>query len=198
MTNKILKDFRNAIHKNLKVEPQKKSSCYIIKEYKKESPIKQIHFTFKNQDDILIIKQDKTENLKKNYTIENLFENNLPNTNCCCDFILFLKSKNDELKIYCCEIKPCHCKEYLNEALHQTESSKLFVSHLLEYYSYLYNIKLEPTNFYRFYIYPQINIANKLPTHKKDDKVIYPKPIKVDNQGYAKILNGYEFFAVLN
>ncbi|MGX3045396.1 hypothetical protein [Helicobacter sp. T3_23-1056] len=195
MTNKTLKDFRNAIHKNLKVEPQnKKSSCFIIKEDKKESLIKQIHFTFKNQDDILIIKQDKTENLNKNYTIENLFEKNSPNTNCCCDFILFLKSKNNELEIYCCEIKSRYCEKYLNEALHQTKSSKLFVSYLLEYYSYLYNTKLEPTNFYRFYIYPQINIANKLSAYKKGDKVIYSKPIKIDGSGCAKITNGYDFF----
>lgn len=142
----------------------------------------------------MIIKQDKTENLKKNYTIENLFENNSPNTNCCCDFIVFLKSKNDELEIYCCEIKSRHCEKYLNEAVHQTESSKLFVLYLLEYYSYLYGNKLEPLNFYQFYIYPQINIANKLPPYKKGDKAIYPKPIKVNNQGCANIPNGYEFF----
>ncbi len=194
MTNKILKDFRNAIHKNLKVEPQnKKSGCFVIKE-KQTSAIKEIQLTFKNQDDILIIKQDKTENLKKNYTIENLFENNLPNTSSCCDFIVFLKPKNDKLTIYCCEIKSCHRENYLNEAVHQTESSKLFVLYLLKYYSYLYGNKLEPLNFYQFYIYPQINIASKLPPYKKDNKIIYPKPIKVDNQGYAKILNGYEFF----
>lgn len=195
MTNKVLKDFRNAIHRNLKIKPQKeKSSCYIIREEKKQSPIKQIYFTFKNQDDVFIIKQDNTENLKKNYTIENLFENNCPNTSCCCDFIVFLKSKNDELEICCCEMKPRHCEEYLSEAIHQTESSKLFVLYLLKYYSYLYGNKLEPSNFHRFYIYPQINIANKLPPYKKDNKMIL-KPIEVDSQGCAKIKNGYEFFA---
>ena len=41
MTNRILKDFRNAIHKDLKIEPQnKKSGCFVVKEDKKESPIK--------------------------------------------------------------------------------------------------------------------------------------------------------------
>ena len=75
MINKILKDFRNAIHKNLKVEPQnKKSSCFVICENEEKSAIKQIHFIFKNQDDVLILKQDRTRELKQNYTIENLFE----------------------------------------------------------------------------------------------------------------------------
>lgn len=199
MTNKALKDFRNVIHKNLKIEPQNaKSSCFIVEEDKKESLIKRIQFTFKNQDDVLIIKQDKNESLKKNYTIENLFEQNSPNTNCCCDFIVFLKSKSNGLTIYYCEIKSCHCEQYLNEAIHQAESSRLFVLHLLEYYSYLYGDTLEFEHFYQFYIYPKINISSKLPPYKKGNKTIYPKPIEVDNQGCANILNGYEFFTALN
>ena len=43
MTNKTLKDFRNAIHKDLKVEPQnKQSNCFIINENKEQSTIKEI------------------------------------------------------------------------------------------------------------------------------------------------------------
>lgn len=60
MTNKDLKNFRNAIHKDLKISPQNgKSSCFVVREEKKESPIQKIEFTFKNQDDILIVRQQE-------------------------------------------------------------------------------------------------------------------------------------------
>lgn len=199
MINKILKDFRNAIHKNLKVEPQnKKSSCFVICENEEKSAIKQIHFIFKNQDDVLILKQDRTRELKQNYTIENLFEiqKDIPNTNSCCDFIVFLNSKNG-LEIYYCEIKSSYTEEHLNKAIHQLESSSLFISYLLGYYQYIYKVyELKPSKIQRFYIYPKINISSKSPSYKKDNK-IHLKSIEIDEQGCAKISNGYEFFTKL-
>lgn len=40
MTNKTLKDFRNAIHRDLKIVPQnEKSSCFVIEEKQETSVI---------------------------------------------------------------------------------------------------------------------------------------------------------------
>lgn len=217
MTNKGLKDFRNAIHKNLKIEPQNsRSSCFIISENEPKSTIKQIQFTFTHQDNILILKQDKTKEFGLNYTIENLFENqeNIPNTNTCCDFIAFLIF-NNELKIYCCEIKSSYCEKHINKAINQIESSRLFVSYLLDYYFYIgklkcklksniekseselraiideFKDKIKETRINRLYIYPKINSSNKTHTYYKEIKY---KSVDIDIQGCAKITNGYEFF----
>ncbi len=197
MTNKALKDFRNAIHKDLKVEPQnKRSNCFIIKETKEQSTIKEIQFTFKNQDDILILKQDNTDDLKKNYTIANLFQNNSPNTDKSCDFIVFLNSKDNGLEIFYCEIKSSICEDSQKEAMLQIESSQLFILFLLEYYKLRYHnndleySQISPKN---LCLYPKLGIPQKNKTYiNEKGQVLYLKDIDFTN-GCAKISDGYEF-----
>lgn len=198
MTNRILKDFRNAIHRDLKIVPQnKKSSCFVIEEKQETSVIKEIQLTFKNQDDVLILKQDNTDDLKKNYTIANLFQNNLPNTNKSCDFIVFHNSKDVGLEIFYCEIKSS--KESLNEAIMQIESSKLFILYLLEYYKYRYSkndLEYSQIPYKKFYIYPKKGMPDKIKVYRNDKgKVLYLRAVEIDsNNGCAKIPNGYDFF----
>lgn len=201
MTNKALKDFRNAIHKDLKVEPQnERSNCFIIEENKEQSTIKEIQLTFKNQDDVLIIKQDNSDDLKKNYTIANLFQNNSPNnTNKSCDFIVFLNSKQNGLEIFYCEIKSSTCENSQKEAMLQIESSQLFVLFLLEYYKLRY-----PKNDLDYFqiphknlcIYPKLGISQKNKTYVSEKgQVLYLKDIDFAN-GCAKISDGYDFFRI--
>ncbi len=199
MTNKTLKDFRNAIHKDLKVEPQnKRSNCFIIKENKEQSTIKEIQLTFKNQDDVLILKQDNRDDLKKNYTITNLFQNNSPNTNKSCDFIVFLNSKDNGLEIFYCEIKSSIHKESLKDAILQIESSQLFILFLLEYYKLRYhnnNLEYSQIPHKNLCIYPKIGISQKSKTYISENKqVLYTKAININfTNGCAKISDGYEF-----
>lgn len=200
MTNKTLKDFRNAIHKDLKVEPQnERSNCFIIEENKEQSKIKEIQLTFKNQDDVLIIKQDNSDNLKKNYTIANLFQDNSPNTNKSCDFIVFLNSKQNGLEIFYCEIKSSTCENSQKEAMLQIESSQLFVLFLLEYYKLRYPkndldyFQIPPKN---ICIYPKLGIPQKNKTYVSEKgQVLYLKDIDFLD-GCAKISDGYEFFRI--
>lgn len=200
MTNKALKDFRNAIHKDLKVEPQnERSNCFIIEENKEQSTIKEIQFIFKNQDDVLIIKQDNSDDLKKNYTIENLFQNNSPNTNKSCDFIVFLNSKQNGLEIFYCEIKSSTCENSQKEAMLQIESSQLFVLFLLEYYKLRY-LKNDLDYFQiphkNLCIYPKLGISQKNKTYVSEKgQVLYLKDIDFLD-GCAKISDGYEFFRI--
>lgn len=199
MTNKALKDFRNAIHKDLKVEPQnKRSNCFIIEENKEQSKIKEIQLTFKNQDDVLIIKQDNRDDLKKNYTIANLFQDNSPNTNKSCDFIVFLNSKDNGLEIFYCEIKSSTCENSQKEAMLQIESSQLFVLFLLEYYKLRY-----PKNDLDYFqiphknlcIYPKLGTSQKNKTYVSEKgQVLYLKDIDFLD-GCAKI-DGYDFFRI--
>lgn len=200
MINKTLKDFRNAIHKDLKVEPQnKQSNCFIINENKEQSTIKEIQLTFKNQDDVLIIKQDNRDDLKKNYTIANLFQNNSPNTNKSCDFIVFLNSKDNGLETFYCEIKSSICENSQKDAILQIESSQLFVLFLLEYYKLRYlNNDLEYSQIPRknLYIYPKLGIPQKNKTYaNKKEQSLYFKAIDCID-GCAKISDGYEFFRI--
>lgn len=94
MTNKNLKDLRDALCDTLKITP--KGSCFSIKEDSKESAIKKIEFTFRNQDDVLIIKQ-----VENQHTINMLHKHS---TNKSCDFIIFRVVQN-KLIAYFCEIK---------------------------------------------------------------------------------------------
>lgn len=186
MTNKELKEFRNAIHKNLKISPQnEKSSCFIVREEKKESPIQRIEFTFKNQDDVLIIRQ------QENRDTINILEDF--STNCSCDFIIFMLDKKRDARVYFCEIKPSCRKIYLEEAYGQIYSSKLFLKYVVECYEY-YTHK----NFFMgfdvdaaityYYIYPKINNANKKKTYisSPHQKILHLKPVDVKD-GVVKI-----------
>lgn len=180
MTNKDLKNFRNAIHKDLKISPQnKKSSCFIVRERKKESPIQRIEFTFKNQDDVLIISQ------KENIHTINILEEF--STNCSCDFVIFMLDKKREMRVYFCEIKPSYRKEYLEEACKQIQSSKLFVKYMMECYSSfaqnncLESLDIELKSQY-YYIYPKINNSNKKKVYKDNlyIKNLILKPLDAD------------------
>lgn len=159
MNNKVLKDFRNAIHKNLRILPQKgKSSCFIIREEKKESAIKRIEFVFKNQDDVLILRQKENE-----HTI-NMLEGTP--TNCCCDFIVIMLNKTKDIKIYFCELKSSYYEECLEKAYEQMISSKLFLRYLFECYRVcckrndLKDIDIDAASEY-YYLYAKMGIANK-------------------------------------
>lgn len=205
MTNRILQNLAEAIHQDLKIMPR--GSCFIIEESKRESKIKKIELTFSNKDEVLILKQDKTDSLKKNYTVENLFQDNNPNTNCCCDFIVFLNS-NQQLTIFYCEIKTSGSQEYFKEAIRQNNSSRLFVSYLLQYYKDRYSnsdfSQQTPYKYLCIYSQPKINIANKQPTYQKsknspkpfkyEGETLYLKEVQTDKKGYAKISDGYSFF----
>lgn len=197
MTNKDLKKFRNAIHKNLKISPQnEKSSCFIVKEDKKESCIQRIEFTFKNQDDVLIIRQQENR-----YTINILEEFS---TNCSCDFIIFMLDKKRDMRVYFCEIKSSYSDEYAEEACRQIHSSKLFVKYMIECYSSFtqdnclksFDIELKSQC---YYIYPKINNSNKKKVYKGDlyVKNLILKPLDIDNK-MVKICESSidEFFGV--
>lgn len=180
--NKELKDFRNAIHKDLKISPQnEKSSCFIVREEKKESPIQRIEFTFKNQDDVLIIRQ------KENRDTINILEEF--STNCSCDFIIFILDKKRNMRIYFCEIKPSYTKKYLEEACGQIQSSKLFLKYMIECYSsytqnsHLKSCDIDSISRY-YYIYPKINDSNKKKVYKDGlyIKNLILKPLEIDNR----------------
>lgn len=186
MTNKELKEFRNAIHKDLKISPQnKKSSCFIVREEKKESPIQKIEFTFRNQDDVLIIQQ------KENRDTINILEKF--STNCSCDFIIFILDKKRDVRVYFCEIKPSYSKKYLEEACGQIHSSKLFLKYMIECYSSftqnncLKSCDIESKSQY-YYIYPKINNSNKKKVYKDDldIKNLILKPLEIDSRA-AKV-----------
>ncbi|WP_300718574.1 hypothetical protein [Helicobacter sp. UBA3407] len=182
MTIKDLKNFRNAIHRDLKISPQnEKSSCFIVRENKKESPIQRIEFTFKNQDDVLIIAQ------KENMHTINILEEF--STNCSCDFIIFILDKKKDVRVYFCEIKPSYSKKYLEEACGQIHSSKLFLKYMMECYSSftqnncLKSFDIELKSQY-YYIYPKINNSNKKKVYKDDldIKNLILKPLEMDSR----------------
>ncbi|MCX2683443.1 hypothetical protein OQH60_06195 [Campylobacter sp. MIT 21-1685] len=187
MTIKDLKNFRNAIHRDLKISPQnEKSSCFIVREEKKESAIQRIEFTFKNQDDVLIIRQEA----EKCSAIKNLFETK-PNLDSC-DFIVLL-CKNRNIKICFCEIKSSKSKENQEKALKQINSSKIFLEYLCkcykEHFDSAFEFSSEMTE--NIYIYPASN-SQKNRTSSLGSNFKF-KSIKIDN-GKAIIDNGYEFF----
>ena len=186
----MLKDFRNSIHQSLKIIPQNGSSnCFIVKEDKKESVIREIQITFTNQDDILLLRQEENKHVIKNI-LEGI------STNCSCDFIIFLNKK--EQQVIFCEIKSSKTKEYMEEAILQINSSKLFVSYLLESYTYFCKTdieKLKNMESKSFYIYPKLGMPAKTATYKSDNTkdILYLKPVEVKD-GRVIINNGYEFF----
>ncbi|ERJ26649.1 hypothetical protein [Campylobacter concisus] len=186
MTNKNLKDFWEAICDDLKIKPH--GNLFKITEEKKESPIKEINFTFKNKDDVLILRQKE-----KTHTIK-FFKGNSVSTDSHCDFIVFLKI-NDGLRICFCEIKPS--VEYIDKAVLQLKSSKLFLEYLLKCYRDYFNIDCF-TKFNlddiskKYYIYPKINISSKKPVCYCSD--ILMEAVSADKDGIVDIPNGYSFF----
>lgn len=186
MTNKNLKDFREAICDDLKIKPR--GNSFKITEEKIESPIKEINFTFKNKDDVLILRQKE-----QTHTIR-FFKGESVSTDSHCDFIVFLKI-NDGLRICFCEIKPS--VEYIDKAALQLKSSKLFLEYLLNCYRDYFNIDCF-TKFNlddiskKYYIYPKINISSKKPVRYCSD--ILMEAVSADKDGIVDIPNGYSFF----
>lgn len=187
MTNKDLKNLGDAICDDLKIKPR--GNLFIITEGKIESPIKKINFTFKNKDDILIIRQKE-----QTHTIK-FFKGEKVSTDLHCDFIAFLKL-NDGLKIYFCEIKPSI--EYLDKASLQLKSSRFFVEYLLNCYKNYFNVScftelgLDDVSG-KYYIYPKVNISNKKGVCNRSDMLI--KAVDVDENRSVNISDGYEFFS---
>lgn len=184
MTNRALKKFCNSLHKDLSIAP--KGSCFIIKENGDDSAIKEIHFTFKNKDDVVLIKQDE-----KKHTIDMFLQYH---TNCSCDFILFVNDKKD-LHICLCEIKSS--LEYIEKAKEQLKSSKLFLQYLLNCYVHYSNdkefAKIDLDSIKMYYIYPKLGISNKKSVCPSDNEGLIFKPIAVGEKN-CKIDNAYEFF----
>lgn len=186
MTNKNLKDFWEAICDDLKIKPH--GNWFKITEEKKESPIKEINFTFKNKDDVLILRQKE-----KTHTIK-FFKGDGVSTDSHCDFIVFLNLK-DSLRICFCEIKPSI--EYMDKAVLQLKSSKLFLEYLLNCYKNYFYIncftELDLDGISRkYYIYPKINISAKRQICHRSEILL--KEIEIDKNGTAHIANGYSFF----
>ncbi|MWV62625.1 hypothetical protein DCO58_03190 [Helicobacter saguini] len=189
MNNVALKDLQNALHKDLKILP--KGSNFIVKENAECSAIKEIHFTFKNKDDIVIIRQ--FENI---HTID-LFDK--ISTNCFCDFIVFMNINNN-LQIALCELKSSYCDKHLKKAIEQFKSSKLFLHYLLHSYVYYFeNNDFESINLDSiiklYYIYPKPPISNKKSTHIKNitqENIIF-REIEITNKIHI-CSDGYEFF----
>ncbi|MBZ7937036.1 hypothetical protein ACD575_04955 [Campylobacter sp. LH-2024] len=150
MTNKQLKEFRDAIKDDLKIKPN--GNCFIVKEEKEKSQIKKIEFTLKNQDDFLILRQ-----IENKHTLSLL---NSFSTNESCDFIVF-RVHNNKLIIYYSEIKSSFSKENKGKALKQIKSSRLFIKYLLSCYLEYRNEKIEIEKEFFLYVYPKLGISNK-------------------------------------
>lgn len=184
MTNKNLKDLRDAIHKDLKINPT--GSCFSIKEDSKESAIKKIEFTFRNQDDALIIKQ-----VENQHTINMLHKHS---TNKSCDFIIFRVVQN-KLIAYFCEIKSSHHDKYAKEAYEQMRASKLFVEYLLACYRHYHNkdIDIDMRESKYYYIYPKLGNSNKKKPYIGNVNQTHLqfrlrfKPLMIDKSGIARI-----------
>lgn len=178
MTNKNLKDLRDAIHKDLKINPT--GSCFSIKEDSKESAIKKIEFTFRNQDDALIIKQ-----VENQHTINMLHKHS---TNKSCDFIIFRVVQN-KLIAYFCEIKSSHHDKYAKEAYEQMQASKLFVKYLLACYRHYRNKDICIDGMRYYYFYPKYPISNKKKTYidNANQTHLQFKPLMIDERGIARI-----------
>ncbi|WP_278916765.1 hypothetical protein [Helicobacter pullorum] len=178
MTNKNLKDLRDAIHKDLKINPT--GSCFSIKEDSKESAIKKIEFTFKNQDDVLVIRQRDN-----NHAINLLTKYS---TNQSCDCIIF-RNKQGTLKLYFCEIKSSYNEKYVKEACEQMQASKLFVAYLLACYRHYHNKKIDIRESQYYYIYPKIGNSNKKKPYidNANQTHLQFKPLMIDERGIARI-----------
>ena len=186
MTNKNLKDFVENICDELKIKPC--GNSFKITEEKKESFIKTINFTFKNKDDVVILRQKE-----QTHTIK-FFKGDSLSTDSHCDFIVFLNLR-DGLRIYFCEVKSSI--KHIDKAVLQLKSSKLFLEYLLNCYRDYFNIDCF-TKFNlddiskKYYIYPKINISSKKPVRYCSD--ILMEAVSADKDGIVDIPNGYSFF----
>lgn len=186
MTNKNLKDFMEAICDDLKIKPH--GNLFTIMEEKTESPIKKINFTFKNKDDVLMLRQKEQTHTIKFFKGENV------STDSHCDFIVFLRLK-DGLRICFCEIKPS--VEYMDKAALQLKSSKLFLEYLLNCYKNYFDIdcfnELDLDDISRkYYFYPKINMSTKRQICSRYEILL--RAIEINEKGIAYITNGYSFF----
>ncbi len=186
MTNKNLKDFVENICDDLKIKPR--GNSFKITEEKIESPIKEINFTFKNKDDVLILRQKE-----QTHTIK-FFKGDGVLTDSHCDFIVFLNLK-DGLRVCFCEIKPD--VKYTDKAALQLKSSKLFLEYLLNCYKNYFGVdcftehNLDDIS-RKYYIYPS-NISAKGKVYGNSEILL--RKIEIDRrQGAAHIADGYSFF----
>ena len=185
-TNKDLKKFKDKICSDLK--SQNNQTNFMVYEKDLNSIIKQIHLIFKNQDDALILQQKP-----KTHTIK-ILENS--STDYSCDFIVF-RIINNKLKIYFCEIKSSI--NFLDKALEQIASSKLFIKYLIECYNYycgdnnlFKGFSMEQDTSY-FYIYPKINSGNKSKI-KNYAKSLLIKQVEINEKSIAIIQDTEKFF----
>lgn len=188
MTNKELQNFKNCLHGSLKAKQEE--IHFTIVEQGKKSAIKEIDFSFKNKDDVLIIQQ----NIDNCLPITNLFGNNGERIESC-DFIVLL-IKNKELKVFFCEIKSSNSRKNREKAKRQIESSKIFFEYLYKSYLHKYNKNL---NFHaaidaakHLLLYPA-SMSQKKSTFLLKNSLIEYK-IEVDDNGKYNVADGYKFF----
>lgn len=210
MTDEELTDFRNAIHEGLKISPDAESPCFIVEEKDKGSAIEKIKFNFKNENNILIIRLNKMLRIK--------FLKKFPVTRSC-DFIVLMLDKNQDIKIYFCEIKSKH--QSLKDACEQIQASKLFFKYLIDCYStYTQNKCWRNCNIDAatcYYIYPRPNMSAKEKPYQDNDVnsevnsflrgnpykcdschiVLHPKPVPVRDDKVVEVLEADidEFFS---
>ena len=129
----------------------------------------------------------------KTHTIK-ILENS--STDYSCDFIVF-RIINNKLKIYFCEIKSSI--NFLDKALEQIASSKLFIKYLIECYNYycgdnnlFKGFSMEQDTSY-FYIYPKINSGNKSKI-KNYAKSLLIKQVEINEKSIAIIQDTEKFF----
>ncbi|MBX7490747.1 hypothetical protein [Helicobacter turcicus] len=185
ITNKVLQDFYEKIHKDLK--PAKNGNCFVIKEQESKSAIKQISLAFKNSQDVILLQQKAGECP----AITNLFQEK-PILNSC-DFIV-LMCKNKDLHILFCEIKSSNNEENRKKALKQIVSSKIFLEYLYKNYLEHFetkNFKIPLEKAKNIYIYPA-SIPQKKATFASQNLIF--KTLEIDSKGVATIKNAYEFF----
>lgn len=186
MTNNELCNFGNNLDHTLKINNN--SSSFIIKEQGNESSIKELHFSFKNKQDVVIIQQ-KSGNCP---ALKNIFSS-IPNLKSC-DFIVLIKDGN-EIKNYFCEIKSSITQKQKDNAIQQIESSKIFFEYLQQNYRLYFeqqnfNVDIEKAK--SILIYPKFPNSQKKHTYGVGLQCV---PIKVDtNNGISETLNGYDFF----
>ena len=186
MTNKDLKAFRNAIHTSLKIAPR--GSCFVVKEENKCSVIKKIEFTFKNQDDVVIIKQES------NHPTKQLFQQERSEKSTeSCDFIVLIHKITTE--IYFCEIKSRFTPDNCKKAIKQIKSSKIFFEYLYRSYKECFNSNFEISlkNAKHILIYPSSAEEKHTTSYSEGNLKLEPRLIEIKDFE-AKIADGYKFF----
>ena len=187
MTNSDLKRLKDSVCDSLKIKPNKQ--IFTIEEKESKSKIKKLIFTFKNKDDVFIIRQDPnqhTTSVLKKYS-----------TNSSCDFVVFSMGKNKRLTICFCEVKSSYCEKIYKKAYEQVSSSYLFVKYLLECYKFFYDDDtfLADISYKYYYVCPKIGISNKRQISKnksKNDIYLSIKAVK-EEYGVVTINDGYGF-----